>query len=58
MDGDAVVEESRYIPERGQGEDGGNSRIGQGWEGTVTGEKRKTPGMGQHQRIVQRSKTN
>ena len=47
-----------YRPDKGKGEDGGRVRSGKGQGGTVTGENRKTPGIIQRHRKVQRSKIN
>ena len=53
-----MVGESRYRPDRGQGEGGGGSGHGRVLGGTVTGEKRKTPGLVKQQIKVQRRKIN
>ena len=56
--GHAVVVASRYRPIRGQGEGGRGGGRGRGQGRTLTGKHRKTPGLGQRQRIVQNSKLN
>ena len=53
-----MVGAGRNVLSRCQVDDGGGSRSGQGWDGKVTGKKRKTPGLGQWHIIVQLIKIN